>query len=156
MKRCVAACCIVVAWSTICLAQAPAEMELYGKLIISSDRVEALETVLKRAIDRLNKWTPKAPEEYTPGYEFKERLSEKDAHEAAKPNRTEYLSGMGGLATLLNDDEYFAALQVTRKYSPDGDDKIPAKKEEREKAMATLKRIEVAKGLKGFVTARDK
>jgi len=231
MKRCVIACCIFVALSTVGLAQSPAAMDLYGQLLTSSDRVEALETVLKtpdeysavilflgagvafggerledsaflfyagqlrmrfdqkcfpskgtgsedpllpllaisqglgiginpaimaepkaykRAIDRLKKWTPKAPEEYTPGYEFNERLSETDAHEAAKPNRTEFLSRMDDLATLLNDAEYFAAYRVIRKYNTDRDDKVPAKKEEYEKATETMKRIEKDKSLKGF------
>ena len=66
----------------------------------------------KKAIDRLKKWSPKASEEYTPGYEFNERLTETDAHEAAKPNRTEFLSRMGDLATLMNNRDYFSAFRV--------------------------------------------
>lgn len=102
-----------------------------------------------KVIARVEKWTPNAPQEYTPGYEFKERLSEKDAHEAAKPNRTEFLSRMGDLSKLLNDAEYFAAFRVIQAYNLAGDDKRPTK-EQNEKATETMKRIEKDKGLKGF------
>ena len=90
------------------------------------------------------------PKEYTPGYEFAERLSEKDAHEAAKPNRIEFLTRMGDLATLLNDGDYFAAYRALRADDRGSDDNAPAKKEDQEKAMETMKRIEKDKGLKGF------
>jgi hypothetical protein len=102
-----------------------------------------------KAIDRLKNWSPKAPKEYTPGYEFTERLSEKDAHEAARPNRTEFLSRMGDLSTLLNDAEYFAAFRVIQAYKLACGDKRPTK-EENEKATETMKRIEKDKNLKGF------
>ena len=105
-----------------------------------------------KAIDRVKKWSPKAPEDYTPGYEFKKRLTETDAHEAAKQNRTEFLNRMGDLATLLNDAEYFAAFRVLQEFDPARDGKVPAKKEESEKATATMKRIERDKGLKGFMS----
>lgn len=110
--------------------------------------------VYAKAIDRVKKWSPKAPEKYNPGYEFKERLSEKDAHEAAKPNRTEFLSRMGDLAKLLNDAEYFAAFRIIQEsnLAEDDNDKVPATKEEREKATDTMKRIEKDKGLKGIFT----
>src|SRR5882672_9926189 len=79
--------------------------------------------------ERIEKWNPKAPKEYTPGYEFKERLSEKDAHEAAKPNRTEFLGRMGDLSKLLNDAEYFAAFRVVQASNLASDDKRPTKEE---------------------------
>jgi len=232
VKPCVAACCILITCSRVCLAQWVPEKELHEKLN-GPDRVEALEAVLKspdeysaillfegagmaliekriedsaflfyagqlrmrfdqkcfppkgtgsedpllpsiaisrglgskinpavmaqpeafqKAIDRVKKWRPKAPDEYSPGYEFEERLSEADAHEAAKPNRAEFLRRMGDLATLLNDAEYFAAFRVMQKYQPVLDDRVPAKKEELEKATRTMKRIEQAKDLKGFLS----
>lgn len=101
-----------------------------------------------KALERLEKWHPKAAKEYTPGYEFKERLSEKDAHEAARPNRTEFLSRMGDLSKLLNDAEYFAAFRVVKAYNRTRGDKRPSS-EEHEKAKETMKRIENDKGLKG-------
>src|SRR5688500_13341143 len=52
-----------------------------------------------------------------------ERKSEKDANEAAKPNRTEFLSRMGALSSLLNDAEYFAAFRVVQAYHLATDDK---------------------------------
>ena len=102
-----------------------------------------------KAIGRLKQWNPKAPKEYTPGYEFTERLSEKDAREAAQPNRIEFLSRMGDLATLLNDAEYFAAFRVMQAYNMTRGDKRPTK-EENEKATETMKRMEKDKNLKGF------
>lgn len=104
-----------------------------------------------KSMERLKKWSPKAPKEYDPGYEFTERLSEKDAHEAAKPNRTEFLSRMGDLSTLLNDAEYFAAFRVVQVYNLVGDDKRPTK-QEKEQATETMKRIEKEKNLKGFLS----
>ncbi len=101
-----------------------------------------------KAIDRLKKWNPKASKEYTPGCEFAERLSDKDAQEAAQPNRTEFLSRMGDMATLLNDTEYFAAFRVTQAYNMTRGDKRPPK-EENDKATETMKRIEKDKNLKG-------
>jgi hypothetical protein len=105
--------------------------------------VTAKPKTFAKVIKRLEKWNPKAPKEYTPGYEFKDRLSEKDAQEAAKPNRTEFFSVMGGLSKLLNDAEYSAAYDVSR--TPN-----LVTKEEFEKAMETMKRIEKDKGIKGF------
>src|SRR5258705_3318796 len=94
-----------------------------------------------KVFERLEKWKPKAPKEYTPGYEFKERLSEKDAHEAAKPNRTAFLGRMGDFSKLLNDAEYFAAFRVVQTYNLRSADKRRTK-EENEKATETMKRIE--------------
>jgi len=102
-----------------------------------------------KVIARVEKWNPKAPKEYTPGYEFKERLSEKDAHEAAKPNREEFLRRMGDLSRLLSDAEYFAAFRIIQAYNLASDDEGPTK-EQNEKATETMKRIEKDKGLKGF------
>lgn len=101
------------------------------------------------AIERVRNWTPKASKEYRPGYEFTERLSEKDAIEAAKPNRTEFLDRMGDLATLLNDPEYFAAFKIIQAYNLGQKEKQPTK-EERDKATETMKQIEQKKGLKGY------
>jgi hypothetical protein len=102
-----------------------------------------------KAIERVKNWTPKAPKEYDPGYEFTERKSEKDAYEATKPNQTEFLSRMGDIASLLNDAEYFAAFRVVQAYNLAADDKQRPTKEENEKATETMKRIEKDKGLKG-------
>jgi hypothetical protein len=221
---------VIVAWSTVCFSQSPAEKVLYEKL--EKGEAEALEPVLKtpgeysalilyvgagvafkekrledsaflfyagqlrarfdqkcfppkgtggdspflvyaalsqglgstinpavmsepkafaKAIERVEKWSPKAPIEYTPGYEFQERLSEKDAHEAAKPNRTEFLSRMGDLSKLLNDPEYFAAFRVVQAHNLASGDKRPTK-EENERATETMKRIEKDTGLKGIAS----
>jgi hypothetical protein len=102
-----------------------------------------------KAIERLKKWNPKAPKDYNPGYDFTERKPEKDAHDAVKPGRTEFIAGMSDFSTLLNDAEYFAAFRVIQAYNRPGNEKRPTK-EEKEKATETMKRIEKEKGLKGF------
>jgi hypothetical protein len=103
-----------------------------------------------KVIERIKNWNPKAPQEYSPGYEFTDRLSEKDAEEAAKQYRTKYLSHMGDLSTLLNDAEYFAAFQVLQAYNFGPDDKRPTDLE-REKAIGTMRRIQKDTGLSGFI-----
>jgi len=120
---------------------------------IGSDIIPAVMSepkVFAKAIERVKKWNPKAQKESDPGYEFTERKSEKDAHEAAKPSRTEYLSRLGDLSTLLNDTEYFEAIRVVQAYNLAIDDKRRPTKEESEKATETMKRIEKDKGLKGL------
>lgn len=105
--------------------------------------------IFSKALERIGKWSPKAPDGYSPGYKFKERLSEKDAHEAAGPNRIEFLARMGELSKLLSDAEYFAAYQVVRAHNLATGDNRPTA-EEYENATAKMKRIETEKGLKGF------
>jgi hypothetical protein len=122
----------------------------FGSVIIPA--VMAEPKIFAKAIERVKNWNPKAPKEYEPGYEFTERKSEKDAHEAAKLYRTEFLSRMGDLSSLLNDAEYFAAFRVVQAYRLASDDKQRPTKEENEKATETMKRIEKDKGLKGFLS----
>jgi hypothetical protein len=107
--------------------------------------------VFSRAIARVKKWSPKAPEEYHPGYEFMKRLSEKEAHKAAKPNRDEFISRMSDLASLLNDPEYFSAFRVIQTSNLAFDDKRPTR-EDVAKATEAMKRIEKEKRLKGVFT----
>jgi hypothetical protein len=106
--------------------------------------------VFAKAVERVKKWNPKAPKEYDPGYEFTERKSEKDAHEAVKAYRTEFLSRLGDISSLLSDAEYFIAFRVVQAYRLASDDKQRPTKEENEKATETMKRIEKDTGLKGF------
>ena len=67
-----------------------------------------------------------------------------------KPYRSEFLSHLGDLSSLLNDAEYFAAFRVVKAYNLAGDDKQRPTQEEKEKATETMNRIEKDKGLKGF------
>jgi len=120
----------------------------YGSAI--NPAVMAEPKVFAKAIERLKNWNPKAPKEYDPSYEFTERKSEKDANEAVKQNRTEFLSRLSGLSSLLNDAEYFTAFRVVQAYNKASDDKRRPTNEEKEKATETMKRIEKDKGLKGF------
>ena len=111
--------------------------------------VMAQPKIFEKALARVKKWTPKAPKEYEPGYEFTERKSEQDAHEAARPNRVEFMQRMSGLSTLLSDAEYYAAFRTIQAYNSSSDDKRPTQ-EAKDQATETMKRIEKDKGIKGF------
>jgi hypothetical protein len=95
--------------------------------------------------------SPKAPKGYDPGYEFTKRKTEKDAHEAAEPNRAEFITRMSELSTLLNDAEYFAAFRVIQADNLETDDKRPTK-EAIDHATETMKGIEKQKGLNGLLS----
>lgn len=90
--------------------------------------------------DRLAKWNPDVSSEYAPSYEFTERLAQKEASESAQQIRDEVLSKLKGVASLLNDPEYFAASQAM---------KNAKSLEETKKASETMKRIEKEKNVKG-------
>ena len=68
---------------------------------------------------------------------------------AWEPNRVEFLSRMGDMATLLNDEEYFSATQVVRNLCVASEDRLTTK-EEYEAATKTLVRIEEEKVLECF------
>jgi hypothetical protein len=104
-----------------------------------------------KAMARIKKWNPKASKEYNPGYEFSERKSEEDALAATKSKRSEFIDRMSDLATLLNDQEYFAAFRVVQAYNFALDDKGPTQ-DAYDQAMKTMGRIEKEKGLKGVVS----
>jgi hypothetical protein len=102
-----------------------------------------------KALVRVAHWRPRVPSGYQPGYEFDRRLTEDAARAAAEPNRVEFLSRMGEMATLLNDAEYFSATQVAKKLCVASEDRLPTK-EEYETAVKTLARIEKEKGIDVF------
>ena len=105
--------------------------------------------LFSKALARVARWRPAAPSGYQPGYEFDQRLTEEAARAAAEPNRVEFLSRMGDMATLLNDEEYFSATQVVKNLCVVGEDRLPTK-EEYEAAEKTLVRIEKEKGIDLF------
>jgi hypothetical protein len=102
-----------------------------------------------KALARVARWRPRTPSGYQPGYEFDQRLTEEQAREAAESNRVEFLSRMGDMATLLNDNDYFSATQVVRNFCVASEDRLPTK-EEYEAAMQTVLRIEKEKGFEYF------
>lgn len=113
--------------------------------------VMAQPKVFAKAIDRVKKWTPRAPEEYDPGYEFADRETEEDAHKRAEKQRREFISRMSGLSTLLNNAEYFAAFRVLQAYNLGAEDgAAPPTKDEMEKATKVMKGIERETGIRGF------
>jgi hypothetical protein len=100
-----------------------------------------------RVIDRLKKWSPQVPKDYDPGYNFKERRSEKAALEATKAKRTEAIRLLSDISILLNDAEYFAAFRVNQAFKHASEEKRPTRAEN-ETATNTMKRIEKAKYVK--------
>ena len=97
-------------------------------------------------LERLRHWTPRVPKEYNPGYDFGTRKSENEAYEAARPYRTQFLSHMADLSSLLNDPDYLAAFHVVQAYHLSDDDKHRPTQEAYEKASQKLKQIAKAKG----------
>jgi hypothetical protein len=104
--------------------------------------------IFDKVLERIKKFIPVAPREYDPGYEFSERKPE----QAAQAGRNEYIDTMSGLSALLNDSEYFAAFRVVRDSNRTGGNQHSKKYEE---AVATMKRIERAKGINGFFGKAD-
>jgi len=102
-----------------------------------------------KALARVARWRPRAASGYQPGYKFNRRLTEEAARAAADPNRVEFLSRMGDMATLLNDEEYFSATQVVKNLCVASEDRLPTK-DEYEAALKTLARIEKEKGIDLF------
>ena len=101
------------------------------------------------ALERLRKWSPKAPPTYNPGYAFTARKSEADASQAVEASRTEFLSKMSDLSTLLGDAEYAAAFRTVQAHNRLGNGARPSK-EDRDQAVETMKRIETEKGIAGL------
>ena len=92
--------------------------------------------LFSKALARVARWRPRTPSGYQPGCEFDQRLTEEAARAAAEPNRVEFLSRMGEMATLLNDGEYFSASQVVKKLRVASEDRLPTN-EEYETAVKT-------------------
>jgi hypothetical protein len=115
---------------------------------VINPQVMAEPKIFAKALARLEKWQPKAPKDYSPGYEFAERKTESEAQKLAQPNRAEFMSRMTDLSSLLSDDEYFAAFRVIQAKNLGEPDKRPTR-DAVEKAQDTLKRLEKEKGLKG-------
>lgn len=111
--------------------------------------------VFQKALDRLREWQPKAPEGYDPGYDYKERKTEKEALDAAKPNRDDFFSHMDAICTLLKNKEYLDASRVVRAYNLADEAERPSK-EEHDEARGIMKRIENEKGLEGLSSAGEK
>jgi hypothetical protein len=127
------------------VAYEPVSQALGGAI---NPQVMAKPKIFARALARLEKWTPKAPREYSPGYEFTERKTEPEAQKLAQQHRTEFISRMTGLSSLLNDEEYFAAFRVIQAQNLGDSDKRPTR-EAVDQATDIMKRLEKEKGLKG-------
>jgi hypothetical protein len=105
--------------------------------------------LFSKALARVARWRPRTPSGYQPGYAFDQRLTEEAARAAAEPDRVEFLSRMGDMATLLNDEEYFSATRVVKNLCVASEDRLPTK-DEYETAVKTLVRIEKEKGIDLF------
>ncbi len=102
--------------------------------------------LLEKALERVTKWSPKAPADYHPGYEFTERQTELAAQEAVKEDREDFLSHMTGFCTLLNIPEYLVAKRILRAYNQGTDGKRPSD-ETADQATGTIIRLEKEKGI---------
>lgn len=104
-----------------------------------------------KVIARLKDWSPMADADYDPGYEFKQRNPETESQKAFEAYRKEYIEFLDGVSTLLNDSEYFSAFQIMQAFNLSTGEKRPLK-QNYDKAVETIKRIEKEKGIKGIFT----
>jgi hypothetical protein len=105
--------------------------------------------IMAKALARVARWRPRVPKGYSPGYEFDHPLTEEEAREAAEPNRAEFLNRMGEFATLLGDEDFFAAIQLVRGLCVPGEDRLPTP-EEYQAAKKTMARVAQEKGIETF------
>jgi len=111
--------------------------------------------VFAKVLARVESWKPEVPQGYLPGWEFSQKESPEKAEASIQDGRARFLEGMGGICTLLQDDDYFAAFKTAQDYNLKPRDEKPAK-EAFDTAMETMERIEREKGIQGVVTKTKK
>ena len=109
--------------------------------------VMAQPRTFQAVMDRVKTFTPQVPPGYDPGYEYTKQKPTATALAATEAKRAEFVQMMSGMATLLNDPDYFKAFQTIQGYNFGTTDPRPSKAD-RDTAMATIRRIEQEHGLK--------
>ncbi|HUR56711.1 MAG TPA: hypothetical protein VM029_03320 [Opitutaceae bacterium] len=103
------------------------------------------------ALARVKSWQPRVPADYNPGWDYTAKGGEKEALAAIQAGREQFLEGMNGMATLLQDPDYFAAFKAVQDYNLKRGTERPSQ-ESFQAAMQTMQRIEEAKGIKGIAS----
>jgi hypothetical protein len=73
--------------------------------------------IFAKAIERITAWNPKASKDYQPDYPFSARKTEQEAHAVAMPERIKSIDGLKRTYALLQNPEFFAALQIVQAYN---------------------------------------
>jgi hypothetical protein len=113
--------------------------------------ITARPKVFAKVVSRLKSWTPKASNDYLPGYKFWERNTQKQAYDATKPKQTKFINRMSDLSVLLNDENYFTAFQIIQAYNRANNRQKPTR-EAVAKANEAMKRIEQDSRQKGVLS----
>ncbi|MBI2511622.1 MAG: hypothetical protein HYV96_06560 [Opitutae bacterium] len=100
------------------------------------------------AVEKVKAWTPRAPDDYQPGWEYKQRTTLKAAEDAIRDLRAKFIEQMGSLSTLLNDERYFAAFRTVQKFNRGPATERPPR-EAYDAALKTMREIETVKGIPG-------
>lgn len=107
--------------------------------------------VFAKVVTRVSAWTPSMPSGYTPGWEYTS-VKEADGKRAFAEHRAGFVKQFGGLSTLLNDPEYFAAFKVMQAYNFSSleQQKDAARTKEKNAAQAKMLAIEKKRGIEGL------
>jgi hypothetical protein len=108
-----------------------------------------------QVLARVKTWTAEAGATYEPGWAFSKRASEEQAAGSLQRAKTQFLAGMEGICTLLQDDAYFAAFRIGQDYNLKRGPERPSK-EAFDAARATMERIESEKGIQGIASKTRK
>lgn len=107
---------------------------------------------LSAVLERVRAWTPVTPKTYDPGWKALRRESDTAAQSAFEANRKDFLDHFGGLATLLNRPDYFAAFKTLQDYNFSNYEEMkkPERIREREAAEKKMAAIEKELGIEGL------
>jgi len=106
-------------------------------------------------VTRVSKWTPVTTPGYSPTWEY----TAPDPAAAKKVFDTQhaaFIKQVGGLSTLLNDPQYFAAFKVLQDYNMSKTKPGPAEEKAKTAAIDTMAAIEKKKDIEGLFYKRAK
>lgn len=112
---------------------------------------------LSAVLERVRAWTPVTPRNYDPGWKPLRRESDAGAQGAFEKNKKDFLDHFGGLATLLNRPDYFAAFKTLQDFNFGNyeETKKPARVREKEAAEKKMAAIEKELGIEGLYYRRS-
>lgn len=108
--------------------------------------------VLSEVLKRLETFKPATPPNYDPGWKYGPPVANDEAMKLFSEYQREFLSHFRGLATLLNDPDYFAAFKTVQDFNlgTETEARIPAKVKAKQEAEKKMAAIEKQRGIEGF------
>lgn len=109
-----------------------------------------------KVVERVKAWEPAALPGYNPGWEHGAQ-HEADAKRQLAEHRTAFVKQFGGLSTLLNDPEYFAAFKVVQdfNFAPYEEQQLANRATEKKAAEEKMLAIEKKRGIEGLYNRRS-